>query len=395
MAKIYSMTPEKTYLEGVRRLRLSVLRPYLESRGWERASDYRGVLAVFRKGTDSVHQLLVPIRPEFDDFDEQMGTLISRIAQSEGRSERAVLQDISAAQVDTLRFRVISSRASGGTLPLEHGISLLEGARRSLLAAACTILSPGRTYHPRMSFTPAEEFVEACELGQTEEGSFTVVVRCPLQYSDEVIMGGDIPFTRKATDALFGSVSALVGAIEQDRLDSVMHAQVPSVRITSNLCDALLKMQPDAGIAGVELSVTWASSLPNLTSSSNAVTIRSEMFPRISDVGKFLRNPSGTQAARFLARVDVLRGSEIDPQGRRYGEVTLSIILGEDDEIVRARAILDAQQYAFAVEAHMRNRYVVVTGIIDRSNRLSTVRDVTGFEITAEQLLTFSAPPTA
>jgi len=220
-------------------------------------------------------------------------------------------------------------------------------------------------------------------------------VRCPLQYSDEVIMGGDIPFTRKATDALFGSVSALVGAIEQDRLDSVMHAQVPSVRITSNLCDALLKMQPDAGIAGVELSVTWASSLPNLTSSSNAVTIRSEMFPRISDVGKFLRNPSGTQAARFLARVDVLRGSEIDTQGRRYGEVTLSIILGEDDEIVRARAILDAQQYAFAVEAHMRNRYVVVTGIIDRSNRLSTVRDVTGFEITAEQLLTFSAPPTA
>src|SRR5438046_596830 len=105
------MTPEKTYLEGVRRLRLSVLRPYLESRGWERASDYRGVLAVFRKGADSVHQLLVPIRPEFDDFDEQMGTLISRIAQNEGRSERAVLQDISAAQVDTLRFRVISSRA--------------------------------------------------------------------------------------------------------------------------------------------------------------------------------------------------------------------------------------------------------------------------------------------
>jgi hypothetical protein len=113
------------------------------------------------------------------------------------------------------------------------------------------------------------------------------------------------------------------------------------------------------------------------------------MFPRISDVGKFLRNPSGTQAIRFFARVDVLRGSEIDVQGRRYGEVTLSIILGDDDEIVRARAILDAQQYSIAVDAHMQNRYVVVTAILDRSSRLSTVRDVTGFELTAEQLVTF------
>jgi hypothetical protein len=99
------------------------------------------------------------------------------------------------------------------------------------------------------------------------------------------------------------------------------------------------------------------------------------------------------QTARFLVRVDVLGGSEVDIQGRRYGEVALSIILG-DDEIVRARAILDPQQYAVANEAHMQNRYVVVTGILDRSNRLSTVRDVTGFELTAEQLLTFPAQPT-
>ena len=71
------------------------------------------------------------------------------------------------------------------------------------------------------------------------------------------------------------------------------------------------------------------------------------------------------QTARFLARVDVLGGSEVDIQGRRYGEVALSIILG-DDEIVRARAILDPQQYAVANEAHMQNRYVVVTGIHTR-----------------------------
>jgi hypothetical protein len=204
-----------------------------------------------------------------------------------------------------------------------------------------------------------------------------------------------VPFARRTTDTLFNSVSTLVEAIEEDRIRSIIHANAPPLTLTANLCDALMKMQPDTETGSVELSVSWASSLPNPTTISSAVTIRSELFPTIADVSKFLRGPSGLQSARFLARVDVLRGSEIDALGRRYGEVTLSVVLGDDDEIVRARAILDAEKYRVADEAHMRNRYVIVTGILDRSTRLSTMRDVTNFELTNEQLSVFAVPPYA
>ena len=380
------MSRESTYRESVRRLRLAVLRPYLESRGWTRAADYKGSLAIFTKGASSLQQLLVPMRPEFDDFEEQMSQLLLKLAESEGRSERAVLHDLYAGQTDTVRYRLQSPAASRGTLPLEQGISLLEGARRSLLAAACTVLSPTRSYHPRMSFTPAEDFIGTCELGQTEEGSFGIVLKCPLQMTEDPSPGAQIPFARRATDTLLISVSALVEAIEGDRLDSIMSPTGSGARLTANLCDALIKMQPEAENGSVDLSVSWATILPQPARLASSVRIRSELFPIIAEVSKHLRGPAAVQSAPFLARVDALCGTETDELGCRYGEVRLSIMLGEDDEVVRARAVLDVEKYGVANEAHMRNRYVVITGMLNRSSRLATVRGVTDFQLMSDQL---------
>jgi hypothetical protein len=380
------MTRESTYFESLRRLRLPMLRPYLESRGWRRAADYKGTLAIFVKGGGSLRQLLVPIRPEFDDFGEQMAQVLAKLADSEGRSERAVLHDLYSGQNDTLRYQVQSPAAARGTLPLEQGISLLEGAKRSLLAAACTVLSPKRTYHPRMSFTPAEEFVDTCELGQTEEGSFSIVLKCPLHFTDDEPAKTEAPFARRATDTLFASVSTLVEAIEGDRMESILNPTPTGVRLTANLCDALIKMQPEAENGSVELSVSWATILPNLQGTPNSVKIRGELFPAIAEVSKRLRGPSAIESAPFLARVDALHGSEMDEFGRRYGEVKLSVMLGDDDEVVRARAMLDVEQYRVADEAHMRNQYVVITGVLNRSSRVATVKAITDFQLMSDHL---------
>jgi hypothetical protein len=67
---------------------------------------------------------------------------------------------------------------------------------------------------------------------------------------------------RKATETLFQSVSALVGALDQDRVGSLLHPKASQFSVSANLCDALMKMQSDAESGSVELSVSWASLLP-------------------------------------------------------------------------------------------------------------------------------------
>lgn len=359
------------------KLRLADFRPYLESRGWTRTGDFQNALAIFGRGPGTLDQVLVPMNPSFDDFGARMQEAVLKIADREGRLPQAVIEDIFSTHVDTLRFSIRSSATDRGTLPLEQGLSLLEGARKSLLAAACTVLAPSVSYHPRMSRTDAEGFVQACELGQTERGSYTVTLRCPmhaLEVTDGLPIAEELPpFGRQATETLVDSVSRLVSAIDHDQVATVLSPTENHARVTANLCDALIKMQPENENASLSLAVSWAASLrPRVA--TQAIVIRSDQFTSISEIAKQLRGPTITHAAPFVAIVDELRGAEQEEDGRRCGEVRLTIY--HEDEILRARAHLNADQYAFAVEAHMHGNYVMVTGVLNRGPRLSSLTEL-------------------
>jgi len=364
----------------LQKLRLHHIRAYAERRGWQRKDMFRDVLAIFDRGPGSLDQLLVPANPDFDDFAEQMNEVVVRLARAEARAAANVLEDLLSFDVDTVRFSVRSPVTQNGTLPLEQGLALLDGARRSLLAAACTVLAPGNTYHPRMSRGEAEEFVQACELGQTEKGSYTVALRCPV-YSSDLSAAADAtrdpPFARKATEVLAASLAHIADAIDHDQVDSLLQPGRDHVQVSANLCDALIKMQPEADQSAIAVSFSWAAAQPARVGTQQVV-LRNEHFPVISGLSQRLRGPAPPQAAPFFAHVDELRGT-MDPDGRRQGDVRLTIY--HEDEVVKARTQLNADQYDLAGHAHMTGHAVVIAGILQRGPRVSTITDVTTFEL--------------
>jgi hypothetical protein len=386
------MMNETSMQANLRRLRLADIRAYVENRGWTRVKDFRGSLAVFKRG-QNLDQLLVPMNPAYEDFAQKMGSAVRKIAESENRTLEAVLEDLFAGKVDILRFRIESQATARGTLPLEQGLSLLDGARRSLLSAACTVLAPKSIFHARLSRTEAEDFVDGCELGQTEEGSYTISVRCPIGANEaqpELEGEVEIPFGRRATRTLVASINSLVEAIDEDRVGVVRSSWASDHMVTANLCEALVKMQPDTGNASLGVQVSWALSVPPPANLARSVTVRSEHFPRIAEIGRELRGPATLEAAHFVAKVDVLCGSDVGPNGERQGEVRLSVYL--EDEVIRARALLDSHTYALAAQAHMSNSYVVIRGLLTRGVRLSVLTELQSFEQLPEQLQAFQLP---
>src|SRR5262249_8620665 len=162
-----------------------------------------------------------PMNPDISDFAEMMQRVVQQLADDEGQRPASVLDDLLSLDVDTIRFSVRSPAADKGTLPLGQGLALLDGARRSLLAAACTVLAPASRYHRRMSRPKAEDFIDACEIGQTEKGSYTVTLRAPIGMADSApnpAESADVPFARKATQTLAASVSRIAQAIDEDRV---------------------------------------------------------------------------------------------------------------------------------------------------------------------------------
>jgi hypothetical protein len=300
----------------------------------------------------------------------------------EKRPAAEVLNDLLLPPADVLRFTESGPAAVSGDVPLEHGIRLMVGARKQLLAAACSELRPQQRYHPRMSFAEAEQFLQACRLGQTERGSFTVIVACPLQ----AVPGAEDlldsrPFTRRVTSLLMHSLQRLSLALDADELGPLLSPTADEPVLSANLCEGLLDMTPEGDGSVLTISASWARTMPPPATVPlpGMVRLRRETFGLIETLASWLRPAPPPRRQTFVAFVDTLDGRP-NPDGLREGPVVLRLFEQEGDSI-RARVQLNAADHHTAWEAYERDQPVLLQGVLRRTGRTYRIDDVTGFQV--------------
>ncbi|MGC1685381.1 MAG: hypothetical protein WA734_07170 [Candidatus Acidiferrales bacterium] len=355
----------------------SAVRDYAKATGWEHVRDgVKGRIYLFRHSTDRLRQLAIPM--DFsEDYADAIVDATTTIASLEGSSVHAVLTDLMMPDADIIRFRVATRDEAGGTLPLQEGINLLDGARKAVLAAACSVVTP-QSHHPRMSRTESDQLLSSCRLGQTEKGSFVVKIACPLSAVRE--NSGDIPFVRKTTKLLLKSAHRIVEAIERDDVESVYSDLPNQPVISSNLCDAILQMQDTKENASLSISAKWASVLPEPSEPDlpPEVTFNPDYFGIVEDIHLRLRPSSEDSELVFPASVETLNG-DVGDDGRRSGDVMLYVF--NEQEILRARVTLDPDQYEIADQAHMEASFVLVKGVLHRGRRVHRITDIELFQL--------------
>ena len=350
---------------------------YAKSHGWQQFRTTGRLMIFNRNEPDSLEQLLVPVDASRPDFAERMRDAVERLDEFEQRPASCVVTDLMNFDADVLRFRVASSRAERGTLPLVQAIDLLVGAKQSLLAAAHSVLTP-RKHHPKLSRTEAVQLLEACQMGQTEQRSFVVAISCPMRAVDEEqagLIAPQRPFARRATSLLTRALAELDQAIEEDRINNVIDGENPIV--SANLCEALLKMRPMQDDGFLEFIPSWAASEPIELSpqvADRSIIFSSDEFESIEDIYRQLQPTEESLTKPWIAFVDELRGSEGD-SGVREGEVVFTIF--DDNQLIRARATLSKEQYQTAYEAHSPTRPLVVRGHLTRGPRVSRLTQIT------------------
>jgi hypothetical protein len=340
-----------------------------------------GQIALFDHPHAHWRQLLVPMDETFDDYDKRVFEVVQTLSEIESRSATEILNDLLMPDSDVPRYHVTSPAASRGLVPLVEGIDLVEGAKKSLLASACSVVNPV-PHHPRMSRTEALQLIAACQLGQTERGSFTLALSCPVHAveADQPLLAGDEPFARSATSLLMRSVHRVVRAIEDDRETDVFEETETEPVVSANLCEAILQMQPSADQSTLGISVSWATTLPPLTPLPATVRIKAEYFPIIEDIYKKLLPTKTPAASLFFGKVVTLNGQASD-DGRMQGETTLALLY--DEEILKARADLSPDDYQKAVDAHRKAEPVKFWGVLHlgrRIHRVTEIRDFSGLQ---------------
>lgn len=378
------MAPNDLPQNLLAQLRSAELRRYAVATGWKRNEELNGRVAVFQHPSSELDQLVVPVETrDADAYAVLAEEAVRKLAAREERPAGEVLNDLLLPPADVIRFRTSSPEAETGSLPLERTVQLLTGVRRLLSAVAHSALTPQR-YFPRTRRAEAEEFIGGCRVGQTERGSFTLAVACPL---DLPSAGGALfenppvaPFPRRVTSLLMRTVGDLARSTDLGRAGELIDTgRHPGM--SANFCEALLLLRPVGDRSFLGVSSSWSRVLPPDAAASTParaeVELRQEAFEAAEQLAPRLRpDPSATEDL-YVGFVEELRGG-LAPEGSGpSGEVWLSVY--DDGDFVRARVNLTAAQYAIANAAHMAAGLIRLRGILRRLPRSREIESVTEF----------------
>jgi hypothetical protein len=369
-------------LELLARLDPVQVKDYAKATGWVREARLgNGLTAVYAHPSSDLDQIIVPLNRGGHGFAPAMGDVVNILAEKENRPALEILNDLLLPPSDVLRFTEAGTVTASGDVPLNHGIDMLVGARKQVLAAACSEIRPER-YHPRMSLAEAEQLVQQCRLGQTERGSFTVTVACPLHAVPESQnLYDQTPFTRRVTALLMRSLQRLALALDADELDPLLNPVEGQPMISANLCEGLLDMTPEGDGSALTVSASWARTLPPSAAVPlpGTVRLRAETFGRIETLASRLRPVHTPQRQVLFGFVDTLNGRP-NADNQMEGQVILRLVDPESDTI-RARTDLKAADYHTAWLAHGRNQPIALQGIVRRVGRFSRIDEVSDFRL--------------
>lgn len=355
------------------------LRNYAQSLGWQAVEGINGSIAVYHRPDSLAHQVIVPLDEQFDDYAEMVFEAVERLAEYEKRPAREVLEHLLLPPSDLLQFHDSGVHAAEGTIPLDEAVELLAGARKALLAQAHSVLQP-RPFHPRLSRSEAEEFVNACRFGQTRHGSFTVVLACPLDavLTETSLFDREPRFARRVTTGLMRALDQLASVADQDRADELLQPD-KALLLSANLCEALLQMQPAGERPTLTISATWSRAVPPPEGVvPNSVRLTQEVFTVAQQLAPRLRSVPQPVPAWFFGWVDVLK-SQPGPDDRPSGPVQLMIF--HENEPLRASLDLSADDHAIAIRAYEGNVPVKFRGVLYRAPRLSRITHVSDFQL--------------
>lgn len=373
--------------EILRHIAPTDLRDYAKSLGWQLLP--QGIpdgVYVLSNPHYPNRQLVFPIESDAPDYVDSIGISLNKIAELSGLSLASTVAAVYEVKDDTLRLRIIDNRNEQNFIPLSYAASAINGARELFLSAACSVLKP-QFHHPRLSRSEALLLVDKSKFRHTEQGSFVLKVSSPvhaLEFQGN-LFEESIPFARQTTLTINQGLSELVTAIQADTLDGLIDdiKADSKPKISSNLCKAVVSFQEEHGDFDLFVNFNWAGILPvpNDIIISNVIKIQKDYFSRIDEVRKELRNTEqqNKQEDVFIATVEHLSG-EVDPDGRRSGDVILNLY--QEDEIIKARITLNADQYTLADSAHMNpGFYIKVKGRLHAGNQPRGITDVETFEL--------------
>lgn len=361
---------------------------YLLHKGWKKISTKREDVVVMVSPDDNQNfDLLIPLSRGFADYSQSITQAIKKVAVFENRDEIQLMNDLIAPPSDIVRYRIENESTVNGIIPLKAGFDLLESAKKSLLSAASDVLSP-TLYHKRMSYKQATQFIDACFLGQSERGSYIASIICPFikltkedkpsqltLFSTEDSLSSSI--TRSVTKKLMTSVVRLKRAIESGDTEQIEKAEANDI-ISVNFLESLVEMNEFTQGSVIEISTTWAPTIPAPEGIPSSVQITNDYIEPIKSLIDKIRPDVVETKGDYVGKISAIEANP-DVQNRENGEITF-VFINDEQKAMSAKATLSATDIHLAIKAFDDGKNVRITGTLKILSRQKII-EPTSFQI--------------
>lgn len=336
------------------------LSAYARAAGWTKDDVYREYSDVY--AGPSLPEIIIPRTRQLGDYGLVVERLIGIFAQAAEVSEAAIYNDLLTADRDVIRARV-SDDSSDGSVDIDSGVKLVNGARDLVLAAACSLRNPRPLYRTGAN-QEANNFLRRMRLGQTEYGSFVVTLLTPAipPITSELWDFGresDADITaRWVTYRLERALTAVRNAAEMAASGAPdAFSETVSSGVSANLCEALSELiEP---FAALDISVTWARTFP-MPMARQTVKFVSDDTPILRAAAQSFRSREPQPDVQLSGSVHILRRDDRESDGM------VTIRAPVNGTVRSVQAVLTRPDYHRAIQAHEKRAPVIVAGDLER-----------------------------
>lgn len=347
-------------MPALRAVSPAALAAYAQSEGWARLETYGDHSDVY--AADGLPEIIVPRMSRLGDYPQVVGQLIGIFADAANMDAVAVYRDLVIADRDVIRVRAADADQDG-SVSVEDGMRMVNGAHEILLAAACSLRNPQPFYRAGAN-KEAGEFLKQVRLGQTEQGSFVVtlltpVISPPMQPSlFDNATKNDFPLERRITAHLASALEAVRTASER-LIGGEQEAFINAVQsgISANLCDGIVAVTEP--YSAVDISLSWARTRP-MEKARNVAYFGRDDVPILREAARAFREREPRPDTELFGFVRLLRRDAEEDDG------TVTLRTSLDGQMQSVNAALKQSDYERAIQAHKDKHPVTLMGDLER-----------------------------
>jgi hypothetical protein len=300
-------------------------------------------------------EIIIPAKEDIDDYEYRITQLIQILASLENKTTDELISQINNLGFDILKYRFKSAKNTQGTFPLIDFPDMIENVKNSIKYSICSEIREESQF--RRPFHLSEILMSKCEIGQSEIGSYVIVVKIP---SKAILKDEEKDLGRKTVERIMTGIKEF----EEMKVDNENEfRKTYNKKLNKNVFDAISKLLEKNGDRfDIEISAKWDYALkPKEKITSKSEIKYSEHYKKINRVSSYLRNIPASKQMMVEGFIEILKNREVDsPDKKRL------IIIADTKEKKKVYVWLTETEYKRACDAHRDLRKVRISGFLNK-----------------------------